>query len=422
MSQPINIVVQLTGLFATVSVPAVQLPSNGNGGPVSWEQVTGKPSTFPPSAHQHVMDDVQGLINALAGKAASIHTHQISDIIGLALALADKANVSDLQNKADLVGGVIPTSQIPATAITEFLGSVNSEVAMLALDGQKGDWCIRTDQNRTYFIVGDNGSVLANWRFIETPASPVASVNGQVGVVVLGKGDVGLPNVDNTSDMAKPVSTAQAAALAGKANTGHTHTASEINDFNLAVLQSRLAGFAIGNNEAISGGDFVLSAFQKIQAQIDARVTRQELDDRLIVLSGANVTTTSTAAQNITGLVTPELEANSVYWIKARLLVSCSGTGGVRFAFAAGAGVTGTMAAIGTGASLTAYSQTSATANTLTARLNGFIGASFVDLEGRVTIGPTPSNIQLQFASLTNGQTSTIFGGGDSIFEYRKIS
>lgn len=42
--------------------------------------------------------------------------------------------------------------------------------------------------------------------------SPVTSVAGKTGVVTLVKGDVGLGNVDNTSDANKPVSTAQAAA------------------------------------------------------------------------------------------------------------------------------------------------------------------------------------------------------------------
>lgn len=47
-------------------------------------------------------------------------------------------------------------------------------------------------------------------------AAPVQSVNGQVGAVSLTKASVGLGNVDNTSDANKPVSTAQAAALAEK--------------------------------------------------------------------------------------------------------------------------------------------------------------------------------------------------------------
>ena len=47
-------------------------------------------------------------------------------------------------------------------------------------------------------------------------AAPVQSVAGQTGVVTLSKSDVGLSNVDNTSDADKPVSTATATALADK--------------------------------------------------------------------------------------------------------------------------------------------------------------------------------------------------------------
>lgn len=51
---------------------------------------------------------------------------------------------------------------------------------------------------------------------VPTPpaASPVLSVAGRTGAVILTKSDVGLGNVDNTSDANKPVSTPQAAALA----------------------------------------------------------------------------------------------------------------------------------------------------------------------------------------------------------------
>lgn len=44
------------------------------------------------------------------------------------------------------------------------------------------------------------------------PPAPVQSVAGRTGAVVLAKADVGLGNVDNTADTAKPVSTLQAAA------------------------------------------------------------------------------------------------------------------------------------------------------------------------------------------------------------------
>lgn len=49
--------------------------------------------------------------------------------------------------------------------------------------------------------------------FITSAQAPVQSVAGKTGTVTLVKGDVGLSNVDNTSDVNKPVSTAMQAAL-----------------------------------------------------------------------------------------------------------------------------------------------------------------------------------------------------------------
>ncbi len=49
-------------------------------------------------------------------------------------------------------------------------------------------------------------------------AGAVDSVNGQTGEVILDKADVGLQDVDNTSDADKPISTAQQNALDQKAN------------------------------------------------------------------------------------------------------------------------------------------------------------------------------------------------------------
>lgn len=58
-------------------VPASQLPAGGGGSVVTWDDVTGKPTTFAPSAHTHSQSDVTGLTTALAGKAASNHTHSV---------------------------------------------------------------------------------------------------------------------------------------------------------------------------------------------------------------------------------------------------------------------------------------------------------------------------------------------------------
>jgi hypothetical protein len=117
--------------------------------------------------------------------------------------LSDADNTSDLNKpistaqqtaldaKADLIGGLIPTSQIPAIAITEFLGNVASQSAMLSLSGEKGDWAIRTDQNKVYVITGADPSVLGNWTALSYPADAITSVNGKTGVVTLSYTDVG---------------------------------------------------------------------------------------------------------------------------------------------------------------------------------------------------------------------------------------
>lgn len=65
-------------------------------------------------------------------------------------------------------------------------------------------------------LVGDwVVSLGGSWVKIDN-TDAVASVNGKTGVVTLTKADVGLGNVDNTSDANKPVSTAQQTALNAK--------------------------------------------------------------------------------------------------------------------------------------------------------------------------------------------------------------
>lgn len=73
--------------------------------------------------------------------------------------------------------------------------------------------------NDTYTVDGKtwkwNGT---GWALVPANTDqPVQSVAGKTGTVVLAKGDVGLGNVDNTSDANKPVSTAAQAALDSKA-------------------------------------------------------------------------------------------------------------------------------------------------------------------------------------------------------------
>jgi hypothetical protein len=71
----------------------------------------------------------------------------------------------------------------------------------------------------------------------------------------LDKASVGLANVDNTSDAAKPVSTATQTALDGKAAISHTQTASTITDFAEAVDDRVNALLVAGTNITLSYND-----------------------------------------------------------------------------------------------------------------------------------------------------------------------
>lgn len=116
----------------------------------------------------------------------------------------------------------ISSSYLPAVAISDTF-VVSSQAAMLALTAEVGDIAVRTDVSKSYILTTTPASTLANWQELLTPPDTVQSVAGKTGIVTLAKADVGLGNVDNTSDASKPVSTATQTALDGKSNTTHTH-------------------------------------------------------------------------------------------------------------------------------------------------------------------------------------------------------
>lgn len=105
-------------------------------------------------------------------------------------------------------GGKVPTAQLPAYVddVLEF-----SNLVSFPGTGEEGKIYVALDTNKTYRWGG------SSYTYITSGA--VDSVAGKTGVVTLVKGDVGLGNVDNTADTAKPVSTAQQTALNAKENT-----------------------------------------------------------------------------------------------------------------------------------------------------------------------------------------------------------
>ncbi|WNN95974.1 minor tail protein [Arthrobacter phage Hirko] len=152
------------------------------------------------------------------------------------------------------ITGTVPTSALPPLAMIETT-PVASQAAMLALPAQRGDVAIRTDLGKTFILSTDSPGTLADWKEMLAPGV-VTSVAGRVGAVTLAKADVGLSNVDNTTDAAKPISTATASALAGKAATAHNHdggdiTTGTISDLRIANATSTLDGLMPKANKAL---------------------------------------------------------------------------------------------------------------------------------------------------------------------------
>ena len=113
------------------------------------------------------------------------------------LSSADRTQLStltsDLSGKADLVNGKLSTSQIPDLAITEYLGVVANQTAMLALTGEKGDWCVRSDDGKVYVITGTDATQASSWTALSYPAvasTPWATsgsdINYTAGKVLIG--------------------------------------------------------------------------------------------------------------------------------------------------------------------------------------------------------------------------------------------
>lgn len=115
-------------------------------------------------------------------------------------------------------------------SVFNFLGVVGTQAAMLSLGGKKGDWCIRSDTGTNWIITGTDPTSITSWAQIPYPASPVTSVAGRTGAVVLTKADVGLDKVENTA-----LSTwwAQLGAITGKTYNGLTLTAG-VSGFSIA--------------------------------------------------------------------------------------------------------------------------------------------------------------------------------------------
>ena len=126
--------------------------------------------------------DTNAFTDAEKSKLAGIEAGATADQTVADLGLENVDNTSDankpistatqtaLDAKADLVGGLLDTSQLPDIAISEYKGAVADQTAMLAITGEKGDWVIRNDDSKVYVITGTNPASASDWTALSYPA------------------------------------------------------------------------------------------------------------------------------------------------------------------------------------------------------------------------------------------------------------
>lgn len=137
----------------------------GSKGITNWSELQGKPSTFPPSAHTHLISEVVNLENELNGKAST------NALDYLQLNKEDKSNKNIANGYAGLdSSGKINPIQLPALAITDTF-VVASQAEQLALVAEVGDVAVRTDLNKSFILKVTGASTLANWQELLSPTS-----------------------------------------------------------------------------------------------------------------------------------------------------------------------------------------------------------------------------------------------------------
>lgn len=141
------------------------------------------------------------------GTYAKVSTNDKGQVVS-----GESLTANDIPNldASKITSGIIDAARLPAYVddVLEYAG-----LSVFPVIGETGKIYIALDTNKAYRWSGST--------YVYITSGAVDSVAGKTGVVTLVKADVGLGNVDNTSDANKPISTATLTALNLKANAAN---------------------------------------------------------------------------------------------------------------------------------------------------------------------------------------------------------
>lgn len=205
-----------------------------------------------------------------ANRARSNHTgtQPVSTVDGLQAALdakLDDSQKGSASGLAELDGsGKVPSAQLPSF-VDDVIEAAN--FAALPATGETAKIYVTLDNNKTYrwsgsayveisesLALGETSTTAYRGDRGKTAYDHSQLVSGNPHAVT--KSDVGLPNADNTSDLAKPISTATQAALDDKADNSDITAFETTTQLNARDTANRARANHTGNQPASTISDF----------------------------------------------------------------------------------------------------------------------------------------------------------------------
>jgi len=241
---------------------------------------------------------ITNIANANINASAAIDASKIANGVvsnaefqyldGVTSAIQTQINTKENSANKGVANGYAPldsTAKISSTYLPSYVDDVleYANLASFPVTGETGKIYVALNNNKTYRWSGS--------AYIEVSPSEVNSVNGYTGVVVLTKSDVGLSNVDNTSDATKNAATA---TLTNKTINAPDNTITNIANTNISAtanIDASKIGTGIVSNTEFNYLDGVTSA---IQTQLNATASSSALSAH----TGA-----STGVHGVTGAV-----------------------------------------------------------------------------------------------------------------------
>lgn len=271
-----------------------------------------------PAVHPHAMSDVSGLQTALAGKSnlhdhpyapenhdhderyALIHDHpyESSGAVAAHVAANDPHPAYLKQAEADALYAASGHTHPAGDASWGGIGGTLSDQTDLqtALDGKAasahnhdGSYATAAhNHDAAYAALGHNHDSAYEAKNANIQAH-VSSTSNPHSVT---KAQVGLGNVDNTSDASKPISTAVQAALDGKAASNHTHSLSSAQAFATAETTISAATYAdiAGCSLSLAAGTWL------VMGQVNIRAANAIVQAFVAITDGANAVISEVSA------------------------------------------------------------------------------------------------------------------------------